>query len=179
MRTVALAVVFSTMFATHAARANDFATSDDDKIITSTSPVKDDVTATSPVKDEGESTAPSPFVRLQPRSGSFAGASLLRSMHVSLGALQVYDVYSTQKAMRHGAVERNPLLQNTVANRAAFVGLKIAMTVGPIYEAEKLWRNHHRIGAIALMAASNGIMMGVAAHNASVIRQAQALQTAR
>jgi hypothetical protein len=181
MRTVALAVVFSTMFAAHAARANDFAASDDDKIITSTSPVKDDnVTATSPVKDEGESAATAPSLRLpQPRSGSFAGASLLRSMHVSLGALQVYDVYSTQKAMRHGAVERNPLLQNTVANRAAFVGLKIAMTVGPIYEAEKLWRNHHRIGAIALMAASNGIMMGVAAHNASVIRQAQTLQTAR
>jgi len=89
------------------------------------------------------------------------------------------DVYSTSKALRHGAIERNPLLQNTVGNRALFIGLKVAMTAGPVYEAEKLWRNHHRIGAIALMAASNGIMMGVAAHNSSIIKRAQASQAIR
>jgi len=95
-------------------------------------------------------------------------------MYVSLGILQAYDFYSTTKAIRHGAVERNPLMQGTVGNRALFIGLKVAMTAGPVYQAEKLWRNHHRLGAIALMAASNGIMMGVAAHNSSVIKKVQA-----
>src|SRR5262245_11875669 len=120
-----------------------------------------------------------PTVKLAPSKASFFGASALRSMYGSLAVLQAYDVYSTKKAMASGAIERNPLLQGTVANRAAFIGLKVAMTAGPIYEAEKLWRNHHRLGAIALMAASNGIMMGVAAHNASVIRKAEALRSVR
>ena len=175
MRTIALAVVFSTLFAASAARANDFVTSDDKTM--------DSVAADSPrdgVTDAAtKDNHVTPPLKLRPAGGSFVGASALRSMYVSLGVLQAYDVYSTATALRHGAVERNPLLQNTVGNRALFIGLKVAMTAGPVYEAEKLWRNHHRIGAIALMAASNGIMMGVAAHNTSVIRRAQASQAIR
>ena len=176
MRTIALAVVFSTFFAASAARGNDFVTSDDKTMdsVAADSP-KDAVTDGAATKDDD--TAPP--LKLRSAGGSFVGASALRSMYVSLAVLQAYDVYSTATALRHGAVERNPLLQNTVGNRALFIGLKVAMTAGPVYEAEKLWRNHHRIGAIALMAASNGIMMGVAAHNASVIRRAQASQAIR
>ena len=175
MRTIALAVVFSTLFAASAARVNDFVTSDDKTM--------DSVAADSP-KDGVTDAATkandvTPPLKLRPAGGSFVGASALRSMYVSLGVLQAYDVYSTTTAIRHGAVERNPLRQKTVGNRALFIGLKVAMTAGPVYEAEKLWRNHHRIGAIALMAASNGIMMGVAAHNASVIKQAQASRAIR
>lgn len=169
MRTIALAVVFSSLCAASAARANDFVTSHDKTM--------DSVAADTP-KDGADGATKdddaAPPLKLRPAGGSLLGASALRSMYVSLGALQAYDVYSTSKALRHGAVERNPLLQNTVGNRALFIGLKVAMTAGPVYEAEKLWRNHRRVGAIALMAASNGIMMAVAAHNASVIRKAQA-----
>jgi hypothetical protein len=175
MRTIALAVVFSTVLATHTARANDFLTGDD-KTMDSVSADTPKGPADGPAA-KADSDDLAPPVKLAPSKATFAGASALRTMYGSLAILQVYDVYSTKKALASGAVERNPLLQGTVANRAAFIGLKVAMTAGPVYEAEKLWRNHHRLGAIALMAASNGIMMGVAAHNASIIRKAEALQS--
>lgn len=169
MRRIALAVVFSTVFATQAVRANDAVTSDDK--------AKDPITAVSPVKDAApnsgnEAQALVPALRLPTSPGSFVGATAFRSLHVGLALSQAYDVYSTTRALRLGAIEKNPLLQNTVGSRAAFIGLKVAMTAGPIYEAERLWRSHHRIGAIALMAASNGVMMAVAAHNASVMNNA-------
>lgn len=190
---IALVVVVSTLIATPVARANDFAASADatqDRIaadapkgvtatspvkgdnVTATSPVKgDDVTATSPVKDaETSETAVAPFVRVQPPSGSLAGITALRSLHVGLAVTQAYDVYSTTRAINRGAIELNPLLKNTVKSRAAFIGLKVAVTAGPIWQAEKLWRNQRRVAAIALMAASNGIMLAVAAHNTSVMR---------
>jgi hypothetical protein len=178
MRTIALAVVFSTVLATHTARANDFLTGDDKTMdsVSADTP-KDPVDGPAAKSNDSDNLAPP--IKLAPSKASIAGGSVLRSMYGSLGLLQAYDVYSTKKAMATGAIERNPLLQGTVANRAAFIGLKVAMTAGPIYEAEKLWRNHHRVGAIALMAASNGIMMGVAAHNTSIIRKAEALQSAR
>src|SRR5262245_15442224 len=132
MRTIALAAVFSTVLAANTARANDFLTGDDKTM--------DSVSADTP-KDAGGTTAKAndsdditPPIKLAPK-GSIVGASALRSMYGSLTALQAYDMYSTHKALRTGAIERNPLLQGTVANRAAFLGLKIAMTVGPIYEA--------------------------------------------
>jgi hypothetical protein len=177
-----MAVVFSTLFATQVARANDLmpstgksadaTTADSPKDVTATSPVKDDaVTSVSPMRDSETTVAP--FVRIaQPRAGSLAGATLLRSLHVGLAVSQAYDVYSTTTAIRRGAIELNPLLKNTVGSRAAFIGLKVAMTAGPIYEAEKLWKKNHRVAAIALMAASNGIMMAVAKHNSSVMKNA-------
>ena len=142
-------------------------------MVTSSSPVKDDdvVTAVSPGRDS-ETTA-APFVRIHPpRFGSLAGATALRSLHVGLIASQVYDVYSTTHALRRGAIEVNPLLKDTASSRVAFIALKVAVTAGPIYEAEKLWRRNHKLGAIALMAASNGIMMAVAMHNSSVMKNA-------
>ena len=182
MRRTALVAVVSILIATPVARANDLAAfgeatqeriaADTPKDVTATSPVKDDnVTATSPVKDAAASeTTVAPFVRVQPRSGSLAGITTLRSLHVGLAVTQAYDVYSTTSAISRGAVEMNPLLKNTVKSRTAFIALKVAVTAGPIWEAEKLWRNNHRVGAIALMAASNGIMLAVAAHNAAVMR---------
>ena len=192
MRRIALAVVISTVVGTSVARANDLIASGEvaqervaadapRDVITSTSPVRDDITAVSPVKNDVTAVSPvkeeesvAPFVRLQTprRPAALAGATLLRSMHVGLAVSQAYDFYSTTHAIRRGAIEVNPLLKNTVKSRAAFIGLKVAMTAGPIYEAEKLWRKNHKIGAIALMAASNGIMIAVARHNASVMNNA-------
>jgi hypothetical protein len=78
-------------------------------------------------------------------------------------------VYSTTTAIGLGATEANPLMRGAVHSRAMFIGLKVATTAGSILVAERLWRDRHRAGAIALMAVSNGMMAIVAAHNASVI----------
>ncbi len=194
MRRIALAIAISTLFATRVSAANDVlpttgtpaaaTTADTPQVVTATSPVRDNVvTSTSPVKNDDVVTSVSParesettiapFVRTQqPRTRSIAGATALRSLHVGLIASQAYDVYSTTHAIRRGAIEVNPLLKNTVGSRFAFVALKVVVTAGPIYEAEKLWRRNHRVAAIALMAASNGIMMAVAKHNSGVMRNA-------
>src|SRR5687767_11100917 len=126
MRRIALVVVISTLVAAPVARANDLmlstgksadATTDAPKDVTATSPVKDDdVTSISPIKDSETTIAP--FVRIaQPRAGSLASATVLRSLHVGLAVSQAYDVYSTTAAIRRGAVEMNPLLKNTVKSR--------------------------------------------------------------
>ena len=193
MRRIPLALAFTTLFTTQVA-ANDVlpatgapadaTTADTPQVVTATSPLRDAVmTSTSLVKDDDVVTSISPlrdsettiapFVRThQPRFGSIAGATVLRSLHVGLAVSQAYDVYSTTHALRRGAIEVNPLLKNTVSSRVAFIAIKAAVTAGPIYEAEKLWRRNHKIGAIALMAASNGIMLAVAKHNSSVMKNA-------
>ena len=171
MRRIALAVVFSTLFPIHAARANDAVASDDkakDPIVSGT---PKDAAAPDPAK-ETDTLVPAKRPPQPSGSESLAGVAVLRSLHVGLVVSQAYDVYSTTQALRRGAVEVNPLLQNTVASRAAFIGLKVAITAGPIYEAERLWRNHHRFGAIALIAAANAIMMGVAVHNTEIMNHA-------
>ncbi len=43
------------------------------------------------------------------------------------------------------------------------------ITTVSIVAAERLWKNNNRLGAVLLMAASNGLMAYVAAHNASVL----------
>ena len=95
---------------------------------------------------------------------------VLPSMYVSLTTLQGYDVYSTLRAMRRGAVEANPIMSGIVGNPAASLAVKSATTVATIYMAERLWREHHRGAAIVLMAVTTGMMATVAAHNASVLR---------
>ena len=177
MRRIPLAIAISTLFATQVAAQAVTSTSPlRDGVVTSTSPVKDDdvVTSVSPVRDSETPIAPvAPFVRIhQPRFGALAGATTLRSLHVGLIVSQAYDVYSTTHAIRRGAVELNPLLKDTVGSRVAFAAVKVAVTAGPIYEAEKLWRKNHKVAAIALMAASNGIMLAVAKHNSSVMKNA-------
>jgi hypothetical protein len=169
MRRIALAVLFSSVFATHVAFASDpIAPADKAKDSTATDAPK----AASAPDVAKDSDALAPPLKLEAPTGSPAGVAVLRSLHVGLALSQAYDIYSTQRALGRGAVEVNPLMQNTVASRVAFIGLKVAMTAGPIYEAEHLWRTHHRVGAVALMAAANGIMMAVAAHNAVIMDHA-------
>jgi hypothetical protein len=94
--------------------------------------------------------------------------TVLPGLYASFAALQMFDVYTTQKAIGRGASETNPMMKNVVGNRAAFWSVKAAATVGPMMAAERLWK-HNKVAAIAVMAASNGIMAAVAAHNASVL----------
>ena len=96
--------------------------------------------------------------------------TLLPALYAGYAALQGYDLYSTTKALKNGAREANPFMQNVVANPAMFWTVKALTTVGPMMAAESMWKRN-KIGAIVMMAASNGVMAAVAAHNASVLRR--------
>jgi hypothetical protein len=71
------------------------------------------------------------------------------------------------------ATEANPLMKGVTKYPAAFIALKAGLTLGGIVHSERLWKNNHRVAAVALMAASNGLMAVVVARNASVLRRAQ------
>ena len=101
---------------------------------------------------------------------SQARPSLLPALYVGSAALQAFDTYSTLTALKSGAIESNPLMRTMVGNPAALITAKAGITAVSIYTAERLWRGHHRIGAITLMAVSNGLMAIIAAHNVAVIR---------
>jgi hypothetical protein len=55
----------------------------------------------------------------------------------------------------------------------AFIGLKAGMTMLSIMAAERMWKDHNRVGAVLTMVASNGLMAVVARHNASVMARVQ------
>lgn len=95
---------------------------------------------------------------------------LLVALYASVATLQTADVYMTRAALSRGAVESNPLMQGVAANTGALIAAKAGATAASIYVAERLWRKN-RIGAIALMAASNGVLAAVVSHNASVMRR--------
>jgi hypothetical protein len=68
-----------------------------------------------------------------------------------------------------GGHEANPMMQGATANPLVFVGIKAAVATATILSAERMWKDHHRTGAVITMIASNGFMAWVAAHNASVV----------
>ena len=165
MRRIALAVLFSTVFAAHSARAHDIVRADESRDVEASAKVG---VATA---SEADADVPTPLKLVAPKSGSIMGRAALTSLYAGLAGLQAYDVYSTTKAIKLGAVEMNPLMRGSVGNRAAFIGLKVAMTAGPIAVAERMWREHRPLAAIAVMAVSNGMIAFVARHNAGVIAQ--------
>ena len=99
--------------------------------------------------------------------------SILTALYGGSAALQAFDAYSTLKALKGGAVEANPLMKGVVGNPGVFIGIKAAVTGASIMAAEQMWRNNHRVAAIVMMVASNGVMAAVAAHNASVLNGQQ------
>ena len=99
--------------------------------------------------------------------------SILTALYGGSAALQAFDAFSTLKALKGGAVEANPLMKGVVGNPGVFIGIKAAVTGASIMAAEQMWRNHHRVAAIVMMAASNGIMAVIATHNAAVLNAQQ------
>ena len=93
----------------------------------------------------------------------------LLALYGMSGLLQGYDAYSTLTVLKHGGVEANPVMKAVTKNPAAFIGLKAGMSVMSIMAAERMWKNHNRVGAIATMIISNGLMTAVAANNAKVL----------
>jgi hypothetical protein len=96
--------------------------------------------------------------------------TLLPALYAGSAVLQSYDAYSTMSALNKGGVEANPLMKSVVKNPVAFVAVKASVTAASIVAAERLWKSNHRVGAVALMIVSNGVMGMVAGRNASVLR---------
>ena len=95
---------------------------------------------------------------------------VLPMLYSTLVGLQAYDGWSTVNAVRRGASEANPALSGVAPNSGAMWAVKTGATVASIYAAERLWRQHRRVEAVATMVAVNGLMAVVATHNASVMR---------
>jgi len=95
--------------------------------------------------------------------------SMLPALYATSAALQGYDAYSTLTALKNGGREVNPLMKGITKSPVAFVAMKAGVTMASIMASERLWKNHHRFGAIGLMVASNLMMGVVAKHNAQVL----------
>jgi hypothetical protein len=95
---------------------------------------------------------------------------LLPALYASYAGLQAYDIYSTRQALSRGAVEANPLMQQAAQSSSAMIALKAGVTVGTIVAAERMWKNNNKMGAIAVLVASNGVAAFVAARNARTLQ---------
>lgn len=104
-----------------------------------------------------------------PAAFKYGRPASLPALYAASAFLQGYDTYSTMKALKGGAREVNPFMQQVVKSPVAFIAVKASVTTASVMAAEQLWKNNHRAGAIGLMIASNAMMGMVAAHNARVI----------
>ena len=95
----------------------------------------------------------------------------LTPLYVGSAALQAWDTYSTLTGLRMGAVEMNPMMKTVVKNPAVFIAVKSAITAASIYQSERLWKDHRRVAAIALMAATNSLMAVVAKQNHATLEE--------
>jgi hypothetical protein len=92
-------------------------------------------------------------------------------LYAGLIGLQAYDGFSTSRGLKMGAVESNAMMATLVKHPASLWGAKAATAFASIYIAERLWKQHRRGAAIAMMVASNAMMVAVASNNAKVLRQ--------
>jgi len=95
--------------------------------------------------------------------------SALAPLYVSLAGLQVFDAFSTVRGVRAGAFESNDLLRGATDHPTLMYGIKAAAAVAPMVVAERLWRSHHRTGAILTIVLANSMVAVVAANNARVL----------
>jgi hypothetical protein len=102
--------------------------------------------------------------------GPATRGAVLPALYGSYAALQVFDAYTTLNGVRRGAQEGNAVMSGMAGNSAAVWGLKAGVTLSSVMVAERLWKQRRRGQAIAVMLAANGIMAGVAARNAAVLR---------
>jgi hypothetical protein len=95
--------------------------------------------------------------------------TLLPVLYASYAGLQAYDIYSTRQALARGAREVNPLMQGAVQNNTTMIALKASVTAGTILAAERMWKKNNKVGAIAVLVASNSVAAIVAARNARTL----------
>ncbi len=92
-------------------------------------------------------------------------------LYAGLIGLQAYDGFSTSRGLQNGAVESNALMASVVKHPVSLWGAKAGTAFASIYIAERLWKQHRRGAAIAMMVASNAMMAAVASNNAKILRR--------
>jgi len=102
-------------------------------------------------------------------SSPSARPAVLPALYGTFAGLQIYDGYATFAGLHRGVHETNGLIGGLAGKPAVLWTMKAASTGISIYLAERLWRDHHRGQAIAVMIASNALMSVVAVRNASVL----------
>jgi hypothetical protein len=95
----------------------------------------------------------------------------LPALYGSSAFLQGYDAYLTLTALKRGASEVNPILKPLSGEPVAFIAVKAGLTAASFVGAERLWKDNHRMSAVALMLASNAMMVVVTAHNNAVLQR--------
>ena len=99
--------------------------------------------------------------------------AILPALYATLGAMQAWDAYATNAALKAGAREANPAVASFAGNTGALIGAKAAATVGTIFFAERLWKKN-KVAAIVMLAAINGATAAVSMHNMRNARVAAA-----
>lgn len=90
--------------------------------------------------------------------------AVLPALYATLGAMQAWDAYATNAALKAGAREANPAVAPFAGNPGALIGAKAAATVGTIFFAERLWKKN-KVAAVVMLAAINGATAAVSMHN--------------
>ena len=114
-----------------------------------------------------------PMAPLSVYSPTVKRPAILPALYVTLGAMQVWDVYSTRAAIEAGAREANPTAAAFSRNAGALLGLKAATTASTILFAERMWKKN-KVGAVVMLVAINGATAAVSMHN---MRNANKLST--
>ena len=99
--------------------------------------------------------------------------AILPALYATLGAVQVWDLYSTRAALQAGAREANPAAAPFAGNAGSLLGLKAATTLSTIYLAERMWKKN-KVGAVVMLVAINGATAAVSMRN---MRNAKTLNT--
>ena len=89
-------------------------------------------------------------------------------LYVTFAALQLLDAHSTNRALRNGAVEGNPLMAGIASHTGALYATKIATAAATVWIGEQLWRKN-RLAAIVTMLAINSAYAMVVHHNYGVV----------
>ena len=90
--------------------------------------------------------------------------AIIPALYVTLGAVQAWDAFATNAALKAGAREANPTVAPFASNPGALIGAKAAATAGTIFFAERLWKKN-KVAAVVMLAAINGATAAVSMHN--------------
>jgi hypothetical protein len=86
--------------------------------------------------------------------------------------MQALDIHSTMAVVSRGGAEANPLMAGLVDNKAAFIGVKAAVTATTIFAARKISKRS-KTAAIVMLVAVNSAYALVVSHNYRVARSLQ------
>jgi hypothetical protein len=93
-----------------------------------------------------------------------ARPTALPAMYAALGALNVFDIYSTRRSVNRGGTELNPAMRGAAGNAGTMLAVKALSTAGSIFFTERAWKKNRK-GAVIMMAVVNGVTAAVVANN--------------